>query len=174
MRLNGQNLWKDPYMYNVFALMEECRTNIQSMVWEGLTGTGMCLFMWSRGREIAVANSQAYQKPQAPLNSIFILLSVSLALPLFRFLAGQVIDGLRVLMGTAEQESQGLSCHGNKPIGPSADPPECRGVVLRAYVCVRATNDPRSRWSSTRLLHFYLFIYAVWAIVLVKLTPATV
>ncbi len=136
MRLKRQNLWKDPnIMYNVFALREEGRTNMQSMVWEGLTGTGMCLFVWSRAREIVEANSQAYQKPLAPLNSIFILLSVSLVLPLFHSLAGQVIDGLRVLMGTGERESQGLSCHGNKPIGPSAALPECRAVAL-ACVCV--------------------------------------
>jgi len=35
-------------------------------------------------------------------------------------------------MGTRERESQGLSCHGNKPIGPSAALPECSGVALCA------------------------------------------
>lgn len=110
----------------------------------------MSVYVVEREREIAVANSQAYQKPQAPLNSIFILLSVSLVLALFRSLAGQVIDGLRVLMGTGERESQGLSCHGNKPIGPSAALPECRGVALRAYVCVsyqRLLFPLMGRWS---------------------------
>lgn len=63
-------------------------------------------------------------------------LSVSLALPLFRSLAGRVIDGLRVLMGTRERESQGLSCHGNKPIGPSAALPECSRVALYVWMCV--------------------------------------
>lgn len=73
--LNVTTHLKNQFMYNVLALKEKGWTNMQSTAREVLTGTGMCLFMWSRGREIAVANSQAYQKPQAPLNSIFILFS---------------------------------------------------------------------------------------------------
>lgn len=85
-----------------------------------------------------------YQKPRAPLNSILILLS------LFCSLARQVIDGLRVLMGTRERESQGLSCHGNKPIGPSASLPECSAVAHCVCVFVKELRTTPvahpSRW----------------------------
>lgn len=151
--LNVTTHLENQFMYNILALKEKGWTNMQSTAREVLTGTGMCLFMWSRGREIAVANSQAYQKPQAPLNSIFILFSRAPSLSLPGRASDWRPEGFNGHQRAGELRSA-LSWQ-------QADWALCRSTWVQwscaACLCVWATNDSVTGWAAGHSDQWFFF-----------------